>query len=35
LVTSNSKALQIIGWEPKRNVRDIFVDAEQELISNR
>lgn len=35
LVTSNSKALQVIGWKPNRNVRDIFIDAEQELISNK
>jgi UDP-glucose 4-epimerase len=34
LVTSNSKALKIIGWEPKKTIGDILLDAEQELISN-
>ena len=34
LVTSNSKALKIIGWEPKKTIVDILLDAEQELISN-
>lgn len=34
LVTSNSKALKIIGWKPKKTIGDILLDAEQELISN-
>jgi len=34
LVTSNSKASQVIGWEPKKTIGDILLDAEQELISN-
>jgi UDP-glucose 4-epimerase len=34
LVTSNSKALKIIGWEPKKTIGDILLDAQQELISN-
>ena len=34
LVTSNSKAWQVIGWEPKKTIGDILLDAEQELISN-
>jgi UDP-glucose 4-epimerase len=34
LVTSNSKALKIIGWEPKKTIGDILFDAQQELISN-
>ena len=34
LVTSNSKALKIIGWEPKKTIGDILLDAEQELMSN-
>jgi UDP-glucose 4-epimerase len=34
LVTSNSKALKIIGWEPKKTIGDILLDAEQEFISN-
>jgi UDP-glucose 4-epimerase len=34
LVTSNSKALKIISWEPKKTISDILLDAEQEFISN-
>ena len=34
LVTSNSKASQVIGWEPKKTIGDILLDAEQELILN-
>jgi len=34
LVTSNSKALKIISWEPKKTIGDILLDAEQEFISN-
>ena len=34
LVTSNSKAKQILGWQPTKNIIDILQDANSELLVN-